>query len=48
MGNAWACSQFKLENKIKKYSYACDCMALARKVKCILDQLQLISFQRIE
>ena len=37
MGNAWARQQFKLENKIKKYSYACDCVALARKVNCILE-----------
>ena len=37
MGNAWAHQQFKLENKIKKYSHACDYMALAGKVNCILE-----------
>ena len=35
--NARAFEQFILENSIKEYSNACDCVALARKVKCILE-----------
>ena len=26
-----------LENKIKEFSYACDCVAQARKVNCIIE-----------
>ena len=39
-----------LENKIKEYNYACDCVALARKVNCILElnitnPIQTIAYQ---